>query len=104
MSRQDYIVKDIGLADFGRKEIDLAEAEPGFFKCLRDQQVEHLEVRPRGDLGNDASERPMLFELAADSVRADDASSRTRAADHGGGGLVTARLDAEDRQRAAGGR
>ncbi|MCB1425361.1 MAG: adenosylhomocysteinase, partial [Notoacmeibacter sp.] len=31
---QDYVVADIGLAEFGRKEIDIAETEmPGLMAC-----------------------------------------------------------------------
>src|SRR4029453_13947056 len=34
---QDYVVKDIGLADWGRKEIDMAETEmPGLMAIRRD--------------------------------------------------------------------
>ncbi len=30
----DYVVKDIGLADFGRKELTIAETEmPGLMSC-----------------------------------------------------------------------
>jgi adenosylhomocysteinase len=33
----DYIVKDIGLADFGRKEIDMAETEmPGLMSIRKE--------------------------------------------------------------------
>ena len=33
---QDYVVKDIGLADWGRKEIDMAETEmPASWRCAR---------------------------------------------------------------------
>ncbi len=31
----DYIVKDISLAEFGRKELDIAETEmPGLMSCV----------------------------------------------------------------------
>ncbi|MEL7131389.1 MAG: adenosylhomocysteinase, partial [Pseudomonadota bacterium] len=31
---QDYVVKDIALADYGRKELDIAETEmPGLMAC-----------------------------------------------------------------------
>ena len=34
MSAKDYAVKDIALADFGRKELDIAETEmPGLMAC-----------------------------------------------------------------------
>jgi len=33
----DYIVKDISLADFGRKELDIAETEMPGLMALRDQ-------------------------------------------------------------------
>jgi len=33
----DYIVKDIALADFGRKELDIAETEMPGLMALRDQ-------------------------------------------------------------------
>ena len=34
MSAHDYVVKDIALADFGRKELDIAETEmPGLMAC-----------------------------------------------------------------------
>ena len=34
LSKNDFLVKDISLADFGRKEIELAEAEmPGLMQC-----------------------------------------------------------------------
>ena len=34
MSTKDYVVKDISLADFGRKELDIAETEmPGLMAC-----------------------------------------------------------------------
>jgi adenosylhomocysteinase len=33
---QDYVVKDIGLADWGRKELDMAETEmPGLMAIAR---------------------------------------------------------------------
>ena len=32
----DFVVKDLGLADFGRKEIEIAETEmPGLWRCAR---------------------------------------------------------------------
>jgi len=37
MSKDDYKVKDIGLADYGRKELDLAEVEmPGLMACRKE--------------------------------------------------------------------
>ncbi|MBX9943069.1 MAG: adenosylhomocysteinase, partial [Reyranella sp.] len=34
---QDYIVKDIGLADWGRKELDMAETEmPGLMSIRKE--------------------------------------------------------------------
>ena len=34
MSQHDYVIADIGLADFGRKELDIAETEmPGLMSC-----------------------------------------------------------------------
>ena len=34
MSKHDYVIADIGLADFGRKEISIAETEmPGLMAC-----------------------------------------------------------------------
>ena len=38
-ANQDYIVKDIGLADFGRKEIDLAETEMPGLMAIRAKSV-----------------------------------------------------------------
>ncbi len=35
--KQDYIVKDLGLADYGRKEIDIAETEMPGLMALREQ-------------------------------------------------------------------
>ena len=36
MSSTDYVVADIELADFGRKEIEIAETEmPGLMACPR---------------------------------------------------------------------
>jgi adenosylhomocysteinase len=37
MSKHDYIVKDIGLADFGRKEIELAETEMPGLMAIREE-------------------------------------------------------------------
>jgi len=37
MSAQDYIVKDISLADFGRKELDIAEKEMPGLMALREE-------------------------------------------------------------------
>lgn len=37
MSEQDYIIKDIGLADFGRKELDIAETEMPGLMSLREE-------------------------------------------------------------------
>ena len=34
---QDYIVKDIALADFGRKELDIAETEMPGLMALREE-------------------------------------------------------------------
>ena len=34
---EDYIVKDIGLADFGRKELDIAETEMPGLMALREE-------------------------------------------------------------------
>ena len=35
MSKKDYIVKDISLADYGRKELDIAETEMPGLMALR---------------------------------------------------------------------
>ena len=35
MSEQDYVVKDIALAEFGRKELDIAETEMPGLMALR---------------------------------------------------------------------
>ena len=37
MSADDYIVKDISLADFGRKELDIAETEMPGLMALREE-------------------------------------------------------------------
>jgi adenosylhomocysteinase len=37
MSTQDYVIKDIGLADWGRKELDIAETEMPGLMALRDE-------------------------------------------------------------------
>jgi len=37
MSAQDYVVKDISLADFGRKELDIAETEMPGLMSLREE-------------------------------------------------------------------
>ena len=37
MSQQDYIVKDISLADYGRKELDIAETEMPGLMSLREE-------------------------------------------------------------------
>ena len=37
MSAQDYIVKDISLAEFGRKELDIAETEMPGLMALREE-------------------------------------------------------------------
>ena len=34
---RDYVVKDIGLADFGRKEIEIAETEMPGLMALREE-------------------------------------------------------------------
>ena len=40
---QDYVVKDIGLAEYGRKELDIAETEmPGLMAC----RAEYGESKP----------------------------------------------------------
>ena len=36
----DYVVKDIALADFGRKELDIAETEMPGLKALRSEYGE----------------------------------------------------------------
>ena len=43
----DYVVKDLGLADFGRKEIEIAETEmPGLMALARGvRRVEAIERR-----------------------------------------------------------
>ena len=40
---QDYIVKDISLSGFGRKELDIAETE---MPCLMELHEEYGEVKP----------------------------------------------------------
>ena len=37
MSEQDYVVKDISLAEFGRKELDIAETEMPGLMALREE-------------------------------------------------------------------
>ena len=37
MSAEDYIVKDISLAEFGRKELDIAETEMPGLMALREE-------------------------------------------------------------------
>ena len=37
MAEHDYIVKDISLADFGRKELDIAETEMPGLMALREE-------------------------------------------------------------------
>ena len=37
MSTNDYVVKDIALADFGRKELDIAETEMPGLMSLREE-------------------------------------------------------------------
>ena len=37
MSAQDYVVKDISLADYGRKELDIAETEMPGLMALREE-------------------------------------------------------------------
>ena len=42
----DYLVKDISLAEFGRKELDIAESEmPGLIATR--EKYGHLRVQPR---------------------------------------------------------
>ncbi|MEE8445183.1 MAG: adenosylhomocysteinase, partial [Alphaproteobacteria bacterium] len=36
-NKQDYVVKDIGLADWGRKELDIAETERPGLMSLREE-------------------------------------------------------------------
>ena len=42
---QDYKVKDISLADFGRKEISIAESEMPGLMALRKESVSYTHLR-----------------------------------------------------------
>ena len=76
--------------------VDLVEAETGFGHRLGDENIEQLDMGARGDLRHDAAELGMQRKLRAHHIGEDDALAACLAPHQGGGGLVAARLDAED--------
>ena len=68
------------------------ELDAGFDQGLRDDVVDHLDVRAARDFGNDAAEARVEIGLARHHRRAHDAA----VVDHGGGRLVARGLDTED--------
>ena len=54
----DYIVKDIALADFGRKELDIAETEMPGLMALRDEYGESKAAERRAHCRIAAHDHP----------------------------------------------
>ena len=79
--------------------VDIRQLAAALRQRLADQPVEDLDMGARGDFRHDAAEGGVFLELRADHVGDDPAATVIPALDHGGGGLVAARLDAEDLQR-----
>ena len=73
-----------------------ASADAGIGERRLDDAVERLDMGARGDLGHDAAERRMLLDLAEHDVGQDLRPAAVVKRDDGCGGLVAARLDAEN--------
>ena len=80
----DYVVKDISLADYGRKELDIAETEMPGLMALRD---ELLETRPAEVIQLDDSAREAAEELL-DMVLNDMGAQRQTRVARGDGQVV----------------
>jgi hypothetical protein len=84
--------------DRARHGVDAPVGDARLDDGASDHRVEQLEVRTAGDLGDDAAERGVQFDLRRHDARDDVGSSHHER----GRGLVAARLDAEH-QRVRGG-
>ena len=81
--------------DRARHAVDPRIVDAGLDDRAGDHGVEHVEVRPRGDLGHDATELGVQIDLRRHDARHDvEAAHHQRRR-----GLVAARLDAEHERR-----
>ncbi len=71
-------------------EIHLAKRDRGFGERLADDGHDGAHMRPRRQLGHDATVRVM------EELRGDDVREERAVAEDGGGGLIAGRFDAED--------
>ena len=81
----------------GRRDaVERREADIGLRHRLGDDEVERFDMGAGGDLGHDAAERGMLVDLRQHDVGQNAAALAVRGEfDHGGGGFVAGRFDAE---------
>jgi hypothetical protein len=78
--------------------IELREAEARLAHGLGDDLVQALNVGARSYLRHHAAVGAMLLPLRAHHIRQDAAAAIFSAGDHGCGGLIAARLDAQHQQ------
>ena len=52
MAEHDYIVKDISLADYGRKELDIAETEMPGLMALREEYESTSPLKAHASYGS----------------------------------------------------
>ena len=77
--------------------IERREGHIGLRHRLGDDAVEGFDMGAGGDFGDDAAERGMLVDLRQHDVGQNAAALAVRGEfDHGGGGFVAGRFDAED--------
>ena len=76
--------------------VEIGEAQGRPVHGAPDQPVDHLHMRPRGDLGNDAAIGGVLGDLAEHLVGEDLAAPVSAERDDGGRRLVAGGLEAED--------
>ena len=76
----------------GGNGVEIAETDPGLIHRPVDDAVDQLQMRARRDLGHDAAERPVIFDLRQHLV----GQNSPVAVDHGGGGFIATGFDAQD--------
>ena len=79
-----------------RHGIEISQTYARLGQCLFDNRVERLDMRPRGNFGNDATVRTMRLDLAQHDIGQNRAGARRDPADDRSRRFVAAGLYAKD--------
>lgn len=79
-----------------RDAVDGVQGHIRIVERASDDRIQMIEMRARGDLGNNPAERPVVIELAEDDIGENRPAARVGITDNRGGCLVTARFNSQN--------